>query len=43
MPQTVYKFEVVEGQEWIFPADDDDYETFSAMDGASFRIGSPQS
>ncbi|HEV2512914.1 imm11 family protein [Bosea sp. (in: a-proteobacteria)] len=33
MPLTVYKFEVVEGQEWIFPADDDDYETFSAMDG----------
>ncbi len=33
MPLTVYKFEVIEGQEWIFPADDDDYETFSAMDG----------
>jgi hypothetical protein len=33
MTLTVYKFEVVEGQEWIFPTDDDDYETFFAMDG----------
>lgn len=33
MPLTIYKFEVIEGQEWIFPADDDHYETFSAMDG----------
>lgn len=33
VPLTVYKFEVLEGQEWIFPADDDDYETFSAMEG----------
>lgn len=33
MPLTVYKFEVIEGQEWIFPVDDDDYETFLAMDG----------
>lgn len=33
MPLTVYKFEVVEDQEWIFPADDDDYESFFAMAG----------
>lgn len=34
MPLTIYKFEVIEGQEWIFPADDGDYETFFAMDGS---------
>lgn len=33
MALTVYKFEVIEGQEWIFPFDDGDYETFLAMDG----------
>jgi hypothetical protein len=33
MTLTVYKFEVTEGQEWIFPVDDEDYETFFAMDG----------
>jgi fermentation-respiration switch protein FrsA (DUF1100 family) len=33
MPLTVHKFQVVEDQEWIFPADDDDYETFFALDG----------
>lgn len=33
MPLTVYKFEVIEGQEWIFPADDADYEIFFAMEG----------
>ncbi len=33
MALSVYKFEVIEGQEWIFPVDDGDYETFSAMDG----------
>lgn len=33
MPLTIYKFQVIEDQEWIFPADDDDYETFFAMDG----------
>jgi hypothetical protein len=37
MPFTVYKFEVIEGQEWIFPIDNDDYETFSAMDGRVIR------
>ncbi len=37
MPLTVYRFEVIEGQEWIFPADDDDYETFFAMDGRVIR------
>jgi len=37
MPLTLYKFEVIEGQEWIFPADDDDYVTFFAMDGHVIR------
>ncbi|MCG7505046.1 imm11 family protein [Mesorhizobium retamae] len=37
MTLTVYKFEVIEGQEWIFPIDDDDYEFFSAMDGRVIR------
>lgn len=37
MPLTVYKFEVIEDQEWIFPADDGDYETFFAMDGRVIR------
>jgi len=37
MPLTVYKFEVIEGQEWIFPIDNDDYETFYAMDGRVIR------
>jgi hypothetical protein len=29
----IYKFAVLEDQEWIFPVDDDDFETFLAMDG----------
>ncbi|SFU22685.1 DUF1629 domain-containing protein [Mesorhizobium sp. YR577] len=33
MTLTVCKFEVIEGQEWIFPTDDDDYEFFFALDG----------
>lgn len=33
MPMTIYKFAVLEDQEWIFPADDEDFETFLAMDG----------
>ena len=30
---TIYKFAVLENQEWIFPADGEDFETFLAMDG----------
>ena len=33
MTFTVYTFEVVEGQEWIFPADTNHFELFYAMDG----------
>lgn len=33
MTFTVYTFEVVEGQEWIFPADENQFEMFYAMDG----------
>jgi hypothetical protein len=34
MPMTIYTFAVVEGQEWVFPIDDEDFETFFAMDGS---------
>lgn len=34
MTMTVYTFEVVEGQEWIFPADEDHFEMFFALDGS---------
>jgi hypothetical protein len=33
MPMTIYKFAVFENQEWIFPVDDKNFETFFAMDG----------
>jgi len=33
MTMTIYKFAVFENQEWIFPVDDDEFETFFAMDG----------
>jgi len=33
MTLAIYKFEVVEGQEWIFPTDDDDDASFFALDG----------
>jgi hypothetical protein len=41
MPLTVYKFEVIEDQEWIFPVDDEDFETFLAMDGRVIRDWAP--
>jgi hypothetical protein len=34
---TVCKFAVLEDQEWIFPVDDDNYETFFALDGRVIR------
>lgn len=34
---TIYKFEVIEDQEWIFPVDDEDFETFFAMDGRAIQ------
>ena len=33
MSMTIYKFAVVENQEWIFPADEEDFETFLSLDG----------
>lgn len=33
MTFTVYEFAVVDGQEWIMPADEADFERFWAMDG----------
>ncbi|SET50382.1 hypothetical protein SAMN05216412_107134 [Nitrosospira multiformis] len=33
MTFTVYTFEVVAGQEWIFPVDEDHFEMFFAMNG----------
>jgi hypothetical protein len=33
MTSSVYTFEVVAGQEWIFPADEGHFEMFFAMDG----------
>lgn len=33
MPMTIYKLAVFDDQEWIFPVDDEDFETFFAMDG----------
>lgn len=34
MTMTVYRFEVVEGQEWIFPTDEEHFEMFFALDGS---------
>ncbi|OQW53159.1 MAG: hypothetical protein A4S14_02190 [Proteobacteria bacterium SG_bin9] len=34
MTMAVYTFEVGEDQEWIFPADESDYERFYALDGS---------
>ncbi len=33
MTLSAYTFEVVEGQEWIFPTDDSYFETFNTFDG----------
>ena len=33
MTFTIYTFEVVAGQEWIFPVDEDHFEVFFAMNG----------
>ena len=41
MAVAVYTFEVVEGQEWIFPADENHYEMFSAMDGRAIADWDP--
>jgi hypothetical protein len=41
VPMTIYKFQVIEGQEWIFPIDDDDFETFLAMDGPVIQDWAP--
>ncbi len=41
MPTTIYKFAVLENQEWISPVDDDDFETFLAMDGRVIRNWAP--
>jgi hypothetical protein len=35
MATSVYTFEVLEGQEWIFPVDDNYFEMFYAMDGSA--------
>jgi len=32
---TIHQFAVLEGQEWVLPADDDDFEFFSGLDGRS--------
>ncbi|MCZ0734516.1 imm11 family protein [Phreatobacter sp. AB_2022a] len=41
MATAVYTFEVVEGQEWIFPTDDSHYEMFSALDGRTITDWDP--
>lgn len=41
MTVTVYTFEVVEGQEWIFPADEDRFEMFYALDGRGISDWDP--
>ncbi|WP_054310765.1 DUF1629 domain-containing protein [Mesorhizobium sp. 1M-11] len=41
MPMTIHKFAVLEDQEWIFPVDDDDFETFFAMDGRIIQDWAP--
>jgi hypothetical protein len=38
---TIYKFAVLEDQEWIFPVDDGALETFFAMDGRVIRDWAP--
>lgn len=35
MAISVFTFEVLEGQEWIFPVDDHHFEMFYAMDGSA--------
>lgn len=42
MPMTIYKFAVLEDQEWIFPVDDAHFETFLAMDGRAIQDWAPQ-
>ncbi|MXN48561.1 hypothetical protein GR138_25435 [Shinella kummerowiae] len=37
MSMTIYTFAVLENQEWIFPVDNEDFETFLAMDGRVIR------
>lgn len=41
MPMTIYKFAVLEDQEWIFPVDGADFETFFAMDGRAIQDWAP--
>lgn len=41
MTFAVYKFEVVEGQEWIFPADESRFEMFNTMDGRAVSNWDP--
>lgn len=41
MPMAIYKFAVLENQEWIVPVDDDDFEAFLAMDGRVIRNWAP--
>ena len=41
MMTAVYRFQVAEGQEWIFPADETDFEMFAAMDGSIVREWQP--
>jgi hypothetical protein len=33
MPITIYQFQVVEGQDWVFPVDSAEFERFFALDG----------
>ncbi|HWR14095.1 MAG TPA: DUF1629 domain-containing protein [Terriglobales bacterium] len=35
MTVTVHKFQVVEGQEWIYPVDESYFQVFFAMDGST--------
>ncbi|TXL76388.1 hypothetical protein FHP25_12125 [Vineibacter terrae] len=41
MTLTVHTFAVVEGQEWIFPADESHFGMFDAMDGRAFTDWDP--